>query len=282
MGLIFAENCRRFCAICPNLCNRWFEAVLVFAVGFSGCNNTCFTFTSNSSTGTINVNASDPQAACTKATGVVRLVLQRVSLCSSCSESSRFQHVIVTIRGIDVNESSTAGDDSPDWQGLAPQLAKQPLQVDLVRSAADQDTREQLGEIAALPAGTYAQVRIRFVTNPPATDEVTADRDLRENICRNVGLNCVVMADGTVTPLLFDAPSPTLHIAPESKRGEGALEPTRGSLFVFPDAESILVLEIKPVWTWSPATNRRDFGPHPVLTANAWLEPLALDEGPSR
>jgi len=120
--------------------------------------------------------------------------------------------------------------------------------------------------MAALPAGTYGQIRIRFEANPLATE----DRDLNENACGNAGPNCVVMPDGTATPLLFAAASAVLHITAERISG--------GSLLVVPDMESNLVVEVKPVWTLSASAN--NFGLHPVLIATAWLEPVAHDESP--
>jgi hypothetical protein len=221
------------------------RAVLFFVVWSTGCNNTCFTFTSNPPTGTINIKVSDPQPACTltKATGGVRLVVQTVPKCSSCSESSRIQHLFLTIRSIDVQQSSTADDDSPHWQELAPQFATQPIQIDLVGGTADRGTREPLGEVVAIPAGIYRQVRVRLVGGLPATDE-----PMRNIACGGASLNCAVMADGTIQPLPFDTASAELRITSERIVG--------GFLLIFPDSDADLVIEMRPAWSWVSSVNR--------------------------
>jgi len=143
----------------------------------------------------------------------------------------------VTIRGIAVHASAMANDDSPDWQELLPtDLAKQPVQIDLMGSTADRNARVPLGEIAAIPAGIYRQVRLRFEPAKPAAEV----RLPESNACGSLGFNCVVLADGRVQPLLLDGRSPELRIT--SDRMEGA------SLFVPPDTNSDLVFEGKLVW----------------------------------
>lgn len=150
MGLTFAENTR---TSRRNFWNFPFCVALLLSVWLIGCNNTCFTFTSNSPTGTIDITAGNPETSCrlAKANGAVRLAVQTVPMCSSCSESGRIHHILVSIRGIEIHPSTTANDDSADWQELAPELVKQPLQVDLVRGTADRVAREPLGEIVAIP-----------------------------------------------------------------------------------------------------------------------------------
>ena len=263
MRLISAENSRRRHQLyLPSY------VVLLLAAGSTGC-NTCFSFTSNPPTGTIGIKAGDPQPACTltKATGAIRLAVQTIPMCSACPESSRILHLVVSIRGIDVHGSATAGNDSPDWQELAPQFATQPLQVDLVGGAANRGTRERLGGIVAVPVGLYHQVRVRFAPNVPTTE----DRLPENNVCGNAGFNCVVMADGTVQPLLFDSGSPELHITSERIVG--------GALLVLPDIDSDLVIEMKPVWSWAWASSvNRDIRLLPALTGNARVEQVESDE----
>ncbi len=263
MGLTFAENPRPLCRNCWKLP---FHAALLFAVWLAGCNNTCFTFTSNPPTGTIGIKVSDPKPTCTLTTGgAVRLTVQTVPMCSSCSDSGRIQHVFVSIRSIDVHPSLMADDDSPDWQELAPQFANQPLQVDLVRDTSDQSARELLGEIVTVPAGIYHQVRMRFVPNQPAPDEGLPER----NGCGSVGFNCVVVADSRIQPLQLDGRSPELRLT--SDRIEG------GSLFIPPDTDTDLVIELKPVWAWFSST---DEGVRLLLalTGSAKVGPVQFDE----
>jgi len=263
MGLTFAENHPPLCRTCWKL---GFHAVLLFALWLTGCNNTCFTFTSNPPTGTIGIKVSDPKPTCTLTTGsAVRLAVQTVPMCNSCSESGRIQHIFVSIRSIDVHPSLTADDDSPGWQELAPQLAKQPLQVDLVRDTADASERESLGEIVTVPSGIYRQLRVRFVPNQPMTE----DRLPEKNACASVGFNCVVKADGHVQPLQLDGRSPDLRIMSDRIGG--------GSLVIPPDTDNDLVIELKPVWAWFSSA---DEGVRllPVLTGSAEVDRIEFDE----
>ncbi len=238
MGLTFAEGTRPICRNCWNL---RFRTALLFAVGLTSCNNTCFTFTSNPPTGTFGIKASDPSPTCEleKANGAIRVQLGTEPVCSSCAGSGHVQHIFVSIRGIEVHPSMTADDDPADWQELLPaEVVEQPLQVDLMRGTADRSAREPLGDIVAIPAGIYRQVRLRFVPNQSSND----DRLPEKNACGNVGFNCVVMSDGRVQPLLLDRGSPELRIT--SDRIEG------GSLLIPPDTDTDLVIELKPVWAW--------------------------------
>src|SRR6266478_6236659 len=223
MGLTFVENTRTLCHNCWNLP---FCPTLLFALWLTACNNTCFTFTSNPPTGTISIKASDPSPTCTltKANVAVRVETHIDPKCTSCSGSRRIQHIFLSIRGIEVHPSTTAEDDSPDWQELLPpELLKQPLQVDLVGGTADRSAREPLGEIVTIPAGIYRQVRLRIVPNQLETNA----RLLERNACGTVGFNCVVTADGRIQALLFDGASPELHIASDRIEGASLLHPSR-------------------------------------------------------
>jgi len=265
MGLTFGESTWPPCRNCWNLP---FPAGLLFVVWLTGCNNTCFTFTSNPPTGTVVIKASDPSPTCTltKAHGAVRFEMETEPTCSSCAGLGHVQHIFVSIRGIEVHPNTASDDDSPDWQELLhPDFLKHPLQVDLVRGTADRGAREPLGEIVAIPAGIYRQVRLRFVPNQPATD----DRLPEKNACGSVEFNCVVTADGRIQPLQLDGGSPEVRIT--SDRIEGA------SLLIPPDTETDLVIELKLVWAWFSSA---DQGVRllPVLNGSAKVGRIEFDE----
>jgi len=131
-----------------------------------------------------------------------------------------------------------ADDGSPDWQELAPQLANQPRQIDLLSPIADQTTEEPLEQIMTIPAGVYRQVRVRF-----ADDVLARNRLQGETACAGAGSNCVVMGDNTVRPLLFDTASPELRITPERMAA--------ASLVIVSGVGNDLVIELKPIWTLS-------------------------------
>ena len=263
MGLTFAENNRPPCRHCWSLA---FPAALLFAVWLTGCNNACFTFTSNPPTGTIGIKASDAKPTCTLTTsGVVRLTVPTVPMCSSCSDAGRIRHIFVGIQGIGVHPSPIADDDSPDWQELlSPGLVEQPLQVDLVRGTADRSAQEPLREIVTIPAGIYRRLRLRFAPIQPATDG-----RLPENPCGSGRFNCIVMADGRIQRLQLDGGSSQIRIT--SDRIEGA------SLLIPPDTDSDLVIELKLVWAWLASA---DEGMRllPTLTGAAKLGRMEFDE----
>ncbi len=169
MGLTFARKIRM---ICHNGWKLRFCVALQSAVALTGC-NTCVTFTSNPPTGTVGIVSSDPRPACTlpKMTAAVRPQLAAEPVCSSCVGSGQVQRIFLTIRGIELNSSATARDDSPDWQELLPpDLEQKPLQLDLLESEADQTVPAPFGKIALVPAGVYRQLRLRLVPNHPAED----------------------------------------------------------------------------------------------------------------
>jgi hypothetical protein len=261
----FSENTRQLYRNCWDLP---FPAGLLIAAWLTGCNNTCFTITSNPPTGTLGIRASDPSPTCrlTKATAAVRVQLGTEPACSSCAGSGQVQHIFLSIRGIEVHPSTIADDDSTDWLELfPPELVKQPLQIDLMRGGADRGAREQLGGIVAIPAGIYRLVRLSFVPNQPATD----DRLPESNACGRVGFNCVVMEDGRVLPLLLDGTPPQLQVT--SDRIEG------GSILIPFDSSIDLIVELKLVWLWISSA---DEGVRllPALTGKAKVRRVPFEE----
>ncbi len=236
-GLPLAANARSFCR---NWWNAPLSVALLFVLGLTGCGNACFTFTSNPPVGTVGIKASDPSPTCrlTTVNGVVRVQMRTAPACSSCAGTGRVQHIFLSIRGIEVHPSTIAVEDSPDWQELAPQLAMQPQQIDFMTGTADRRASELLRGSAAVPAGTYHQVRLRFVPNRPAMDDLLPDK----NACGSGGFNCVVAEDGRIQPLLLEGGSPELRITPDKIDG--------GFLLVLPDMGSDLTIELMPVWSW--------------------------------
>src|SRR5712671_7361268 len=143
MALPLAKNSRAQCRPVWKL----LLTLPLLGVSLTGCNNTCFIFTSNPPTGTINVKAGDPKPACmlTKANGAVRVLTRTASTCESCSPSTRIAHLFVSLRGIEVHPSANADDASPDWQELMQQLPDQPPQFDFI-SVANRGAPLPLGE----------------------------------------------------------------------------------------------------------------------------------------
>jgi hypothetical protein len=232
----------------------------LFGVSLTGCNNTCFIFTSNPPTGTINVKAGNPKPTCmlTKANGAVRVVASTAPRCESCSPSTRIAHLFVSLRGIEVHPSAIADDASPDWQELMRQLPGQSPQFDLV-SDTSRGAPLPLGEVATIPADAYRQLRLRFVPDQPTSDNFGPG----EPVCGGARFNCVVLEDGRVYPLLFYGAAPVLRITSESLPG--------GFLLVPPESNSNLVIDINIAWALSSSVGE---GRHllPVLSGTASVE----------
>ncbi len=243
--------------------DAWFllPALLFFAVALGGC-NTCFTFTSNSSTGTLKINVANPPPSCTlsRANAAVQVAMQTAQACDACSSPGRIEQVFLSLRGIALHPGVIADDSSPDWQELAPQLAEQPIQLDLMTRPAGSDAQQPLGEPVFVPAGEYRLVRLRLVSNQPAPDE----RPPEKNSCGSAGFNCVVKADGGVQPLVLSGAAPEFRITSDRITG--------GFLLVSPDSRAELTVEFEPLWSLSASPDGA-VRLLPALAARAHLTP---------
>jgi len=223
-------------------------ATLLAGLAAAGCNQTCVSFTSNPPNSTVNIKAGSSKPACTLTTAksAVSVAMIAAPMCPGCSGSSSVQHIFVSLRGIEAHASGLALDPAlgdAGWAELAPQLAQQPVQLDLMarpapstppwRGAADGCAPGALGE-GAVTAGVYGQIRLRLVPNHPAPGEAVPE----QNACGKAGFNCVVAADGRIQPLALEGGAPQLPVA--SSRIVG------GSLLVLPDMRTNLALEFNP------------------------------------
>jgi len=121
-----------------------------------------------------------------------------------------FEHVYVSIRSVEAHTSSMASDSSAGWQELAPQLNSAPMQIDLFSAASNTCLLTQLGSNAALPVGTYQQIRLLLVPNDGSGGATPST-----NACGSNGFNCVVLHDGTVAELELSSQANTgLKIPP--------------------------------------------------------------------
>ena len=128
----------------------------------------------NNAMGTVNVSLSDPP---------------------SCSGTSGgYTHVFITVRSVQAHISATADSNTPGWQELAPQLATQPMQIDLFSTVQTNCVLAQLGS-AQLPVGNYQQIRLVLLSNAPSAGSAVPTN----NACAGNGFNCVVLNDGTGT-----------------------------------------------------------------------------------
>jgi hypothetical protein len=213
-----------------------FFAILLFCLSFVGCGNYCFVFVSNPG-GSVSTSSNTPSCQLNTSTGTVslRITASPTPDAQATPTPSTIQHIFVTLRGIEATPSAIPGDDSPNWRELAPSLANQPQQLDLLARCADScDQNQPTFADVAVPADAYRQIRLRLSPNQPATDEPVPG----ENACGSVGFNCVMTADGEIRPLVLDNSSSQFQISSGQISG--------GFFRVLPDTAVSLKIEFNP------------------------------------
>lgn len=169
----------------------------------------------------------------TTANGSTTLRLSAAEVPSHAPLAPNLQHVFVTLRGIEANPSeSTAAEDSAEWQELAPELAQQPRQLDLMAPSESSCQRVPTWR-ATVPANQYRQLRLRLATDSQDAGNLAA----AENKCGTAGIHCVVTANGEVRPLMFGSAAGELRI-PADQIAEGGFR-------VLPDAETNLAIQLE-------------------------------------
>jgi hypothetical protein len=172
---------------------------IVVAAGCSGGGSSM----SSSATGTVSVSISDPP---------------------SCKNpNGNFEHVYITVRSVQAHLSASATDSTPGWQELAPQLAMQPMQIDLFSAAQTNCVLAQLGS-ASLPVGSYQQIRLLLVSNSPAAGDALPST----NACAGHGSNCVVLTDSSIHQLDLSSQANTGLKIPPGQMVGGPLQVSAG------------------------------------------------------
>jgi hypothetical protein len=201
-------------------------------IWLSGCGNSCFVgFFNNGNSGVI-VSAGNPSPTCSlsQANGTMSAMALKSPVCESCTVDARVEHVFVTLRSIQLRPRASDDTNSSDWIELAPHLANEPRQVDLMGNSMS----VILVESVIVPAGSYSEVRLQFFAGSPmSTEELLA-----ENACGEARWNCIVMADQHVEPLRLPGDAPELLIPFHSTEGD--------LLVVLPNARMNLRLNLKP------------------------------------
>src|SRR6266481_2828314 len=160
--------------------------------------------------GTVNVSMSDPPS-CMAPNG------------SSTSLTS-FTHVFITVRSVQAHIDPKADDNSSGWQELAPQLANQPMQIDLF-AAPTNCVLAQLGS-ASLPVGSYQQIWLLLVSNNPAAGAATPTKT--NNACAGNGFNCVMLSDNSIHELQLSSQDNTGLKIPPGQIVGGPIQVTAG------------------------------------------------------
>jgi hypothetical protein len=157
-------------------------AVLALSIAFLvACSGSSTNSMQTASPATTTITISDP-ATCSSDTG------------------GPFSHVYVTVTDVQINASSSAGDDDSNWIDLTPNLKSSPKQVDLLGQANNQCFLASLGSATELQPGTYQQIRVMLAPNNAT---VSGDK------CNGTA-DCVVLsADNSVHTLLLSSESKT-------------------------------------------------------------------------
>lgn len=228
-------------------------AIFTFIV-LAGCGNSCFVGFSNNGKGGLIVKTGNPPPTCSlsQANGTMSVVALKSPVCETCTTAARVGHVFVTLRSIQLRPGVSDDTNSPDWLELAPHLAIEPRQIDLMGNSKPMI----LVESAIVPAGNYREVRLQFVLEAPTS---TGEFPVK-SACGATRGNCIVMADGYVEPLRLPGGIPDILVFPLSIESD--------SITVLPNAGMELQLSLEPHQglSFSVAEGWR---PHNVLTGRA-------------
>ena len=209
-----------------SLRETFLSAVVVFAcLALASCGGTtCVGGIFPNGNGVIFVKNSTPPPVCPFSTGMgtMNVTAAKSQICETCTASSRPQHIFVTLKSIQLHSVFPDSPENPQLLELAPQLLREPRQIDLLSDS----TPEILVQSASVPAGTYRELLLQFLPEAPAAlDALPA-----ENSCGHTRRNCMLMADGRVEDLHFmgngDAPELLL---PLQYNGSSALAVVPGA-----------------------------------------------------
>ena len=135
----------------------------------------------------------------------------------------------MAVRGIEIRSVEREATSSGEWVEIAPQLAKEPREFELMGSG----TAEIVVENASVPAGSYDGVRLELSADSPVGTEAFG----RDSGLGPMRANSLVMGDGHIEPLLFSGNVPPVHITVQIDGDSFAL---------LPDSKAELQLRLEP------------------------------------
>jgi hypothetical protein len=148
--------------------------------------------------------------------GTMNVAVAKSQICETCTASGQAQHIYVTLKSIQLHSVFPESQNNPEWLELAPQLLREPRQIDLLGDV----TPERLVQSASFPAGTYGDLLLQFL---PDSDAPTGPDMLSgESACGQTHANCMLMADGRVEQLHFTSDQSQLRL-PLQYNGSSAL-----------------------------------------------------------
>lgn len=168
---------------------------IVLVVGVASCNNACFVGVINPPNNSLTVAAGNPPPVCSQLQpmAAVKAAAHLTPACTGCSPSRQVTQVHLLLSGIELHPDDVADENSPEWQELAPDWARQPQWVDLQGDSTPNEVALPLSIAAQIPAGTYHQLRFRIAQS--------AEQFYAESHCSSVVASCVVTAEGNYHPL---------------------------------------------------------------------------------
>lgn len=198
-----------------------------------GCGDTCFVVIGIFPNTTSITNP--PTCKLGAGNGTITVGINSVRPSPGAPISPNLQHVLITLRGIEANPNSVAAQDSPEWQELAPQLATNPVQIDLMATAiSGVSCTSRLTRESTVPASVYRQIRLRLVSDNGEPGETLS----LHNECSGSGFNCVVDANGHEHALALENGARDLLITSDRI--------TAGSFNVLPDTSTNLSIVFDP------------------------------------
>jgi hypothetical protein len=218
---------RSFCRCVPAL-QELLCMILFLCFGLIGCGDSCVIFVSDPGGGTLSGGTSS--CSLNPMHGNVRLRVSSSLAAQKTGGLAEVQHIFLTIRGIEATANAFADAEAPDWRELTPNLAAQPLQLDLLARSAE-SCQENSFESAAVPADTYRQLRLSLSSSQPDASYAAP----QESLCGSAGLNCIQTSDGAIQPLVLDSNFVKIPISPEQIR--------RGFFQILPDTTANLRIE---------------------------------------
>jgi hypothetical protein len=198
-----------------------------------GCGDTCFVITGIFPNTTSITNP--PTCKLGDGTGTIIVGINSSHPSPGAPTSPNLEHLFITLRGIDANADAIATEDSPNWHELAPGLASEPVQIDLMNtSVSGASCAPSLTRKATVRAEEYRQIRLRLVSDQPTAGDPLPNH----NECGGRSFNCVVDTNGYTHALAL-------------KNGELDLLITSdhiadGSFNVLPDTETRLSIVFNP------------------------------------
>ena len=208
-------------------------ACLLLCFLLIGCGDTCFVITGIFPNATSTTNP--PTCNLGAGNGTIIVGINSVRPSPVAPMSPNLQHVFITLRGIEAHPSALAAEDSPDWQELAPELASEPVQIDLM-AATDSSTSciSRLTHKSIVRAGVYRQIRLRLVSDQATSGDPLA----HHNECSGSGFNCVIDINGHAHALALKNGAHDFLITSDRITG--------GFFNVLPDTETHLSILFDP------------------------------------